>query len=78
VTVVHQPEDSTTYNIYNCITTTVRLNSTQEKFPRTENVPKISLIKVENFQLQNFFPKICVGQSHFTQTHPRYSKYCSY
>jgi hypothetical protein len=73
VTVVHQPEDSTTYNIYNCITTTVRLNSTQEKFPRTENVPKISLIKVENFQ-----PKICVGQLHFTQTHPRCSKYCSY
>ena len=30
--------------------------STQEKFPRTENFPKISLLKVENFQLQNFFP----------------------
>jgi hypothetical protein len=28
---------------------------TQEKFPRTENFPKISLLKVENFQLQNFF-----------------------
>jgi hypothetical protein len=27
--------------------------STQEKFPRTENFPKISLLKVENFQLQN-------------------------
>ena len=29
----------------------------------------ISLLKVENFQLQNFFPrgKICVGQSHFTK-----------
>jgi hypothetical protein len=39
--------------------------STQEKFPRTENVPKISLLKVENFQLQMFFRrKICVGQSH--------------
>jgi hypothetical protein len=24
-------------------------------FPRTENFPKISLLKVENFQLQNFF-----------------------
>jgi hypothetical protein len=31
--------------------------STKEKFPRTENFPKISLLKVENFQLQNFFPK---------------------
>ena len=30
--------------------------STQENFPRTENFPKISLLKVENFQLQNFFP----------------------
>jgi hypothetical protein len=30
--------------------------STREKFPRTENFPKISLLKVENFQLQNFFP----------------------
>jgi hypothetical protein len=30
--------------------------STQEKFPRTENFAKISLLKVENFQLQNFFP----------------------
>ena len=30
--------------------------STKEKFPRTENFPKISLLKVENFQLQNFFP----------------------
>jgi hypothetical protein len=30
--------------------------STQEKFPRTEHFPKISLLKVENFQLQNFFP----------------------
>jgi hypothetical protein len=30
--------------------------STQEKFPRTENFPKISLLKLENFQLQNFFP----------------------
>jgi hypothetical protein len=30
-----------------------------------ENFPKISLLKVENFQLQNFFRrKICVGQSH--------------
>jgi hypothetical protein len=28
---------------------------TQKKFPRTENFPKISLLKVENFQLQNFF-----------------------
>jgi hypothetical protein len=30
----------------------------QEKFPRTEHFPKISLLKVlkENFQLQNFFP----------------------
>jgi hypothetical protein len=25
-------------------------------FPRTENFPKISLLKVENFQLQNLFP----------------------
>jgi hypothetical protein len=40
--------------------------STQENFPRTENFPKISLPKVENFQFQNFFRrKICVGQSHF-------------
>ena len=30
--------------------------STQENFPRTENFPKISLLKVENFQFQNFFP----------------------
>ena len=30
--------------------------STQENFPRTENVPKMSLLKVENFQFQNFFP----------------------
>ena len=30
--------------------------STQEKFPRTENFPKTSLLKVENFQLQNCFP----------------------
>jgi hypothetical protein len=38
--------------------------STQEKFPRTENFPEISLLKVENFQPQNFFRrKICVGQS---------------
>jgi hypothetical protein len=29
---------------------------TQENFPRTENFPKISLLKGENFQLQNFFP----------------------
>ena len=29
--------------------------STQEKFPRTENFPKISLLEVENFQLQNLF-----------------------
>jgi hypothetical protein len=29
--------------------------STHEKFPRTENFPKISLLEVENFQLQNFF-----------------------
>jgi hypothetical protein len=28
---------------------------TQEKFPWTENFPKISLLKVEIFQLQNFF-----------------------
>ena len=42
--------------------------STQEKFPRTENFPEISLLKVENFQPQNFFRrKICVGQSHFTK-----------
>ena len=30
--------------------------STQEKFPWTENFPKMSLLKVENFQLPNFFP----------------------
>ena len=29
--------------------------STEENFPWTENFPKISLLKVENFQLQNFF-----------------------
>jgi hypothetical protein len=29
--------------------------STQENFLWTENFPKISLLKVENFQLQNFF-----------------------
>ena len=34
----------------------LRSISTKEKFPRTENFPKISLLKVENFQLQNFFP----------------------
>jgi hypothetical protein len=28
----------------------------QQQFPRTKNFPKISLLKVENFQLQNFFP----------------------
>jgi hypothetical protein len=39
----------------------------QEKFPRRENAPKISLLKVENLQLQNFFRReIYVGQSHFT------------
>jgi hypothetical protein len=39
----------------------------QHAFPRTENVPKKTLLKVECFQLQNFFRrKICVGQSHFT------------
>jgi hypothetical protein len=32
-----------------------RTISTQEKFPRTENFPKISLLKFEHFQLQNFF-----------------------
>ena len=31
--------------------------SCQEKFPRTENFPKISLLRVENFQLQNLFPR---------------------
>ena len=30
--------------------------STPENFPRTENVPKMTLLKVENFQFQNFFP----------------------
>jgi hypothetical protein len=30
--------------------------STQEKSPRTEYFSKISLLKVENFQLQNIFP----------------------
>jgi hypothetical protein len=30
--------------------------STPEKFTPTENFPKISLLKVENFQLQKFFP----------------------
>jgi hypothetical protein len=34
----------------------LRLISTQEKFPRAENFPKMLLLKVENFQLQNFFP----------------------
>jgi hypothetical protein len=39
-----------------------------KNFHRTENFPKISLLKVENFQLQNFLPKeIYVGQSHFTK-----------
>ena len=36
--------------------TILRAISTQENFPWTENFPKISLLKVENFQLQNFFP----------------------
>jgi hypothetical protein len=27
-----------------------------EKFPHKEKSPKISMLKVENFQLQNFFP----------------------
>jgi hypothetical protein len=39
----------------------------KKNFPRTENFPKISLLKVENFQLQNFFPTENVGQSHFTK-----------
>ena len=50
------------------LNTTLRPIYTQEKFPRTENVPKIRLLKVENFQLQNFFPtEICVGQYHILQ-----------
>ena len=43
--------------ILRCLAQTLeRPISTQEKFPRTENVLKMSLLKVENFQLQNFFP----------------------
>ena len=34
----------------------LRVISIQEKFPRAENFPKMSLLKVENFPLQNFFP----------------------
>jgi hypothetical protein len=40
--------------------------STHEKFPRTENFPKISLLKVEIFQVENLL-KICVSQSNFTK-----------
>jgi hypothetical protein len=52
--------------VQDCITSTrllvstptllLRPISTQEIFPRPENFPKISLLKVQNFQLQNFFP----------------------
>jgi hypothetical protein len=35
--------------------TFIKAISTQEKFPRTENFPKISLLKVENFQLSKLF-----------------------
>jgi hypothetical protein len=36
----------------------------ERKCPRTENIPKISMLKVEHFQLQQFFRrKICVGQT---------------
>ena len=42
--------------------------STEEKFPRTEKFPKISLLKVENFQLQNFYPtEIFVSANHILQ-----------
>jgi hypothetical protein len=33
-----------------------------EKFPHKEKFPKISMLKVENFQLQNFFPTENLGQ----------------
>jgi hypothetical protein len=39
----------------------------QEKFPRTENFPKISLLKVENFQLQNFSDVKFVSANHILQ-----------
>ena len=41
--------------------------SIQENFPRTENFAKISLLKVENFQLQNFFPTEYVSANHILQ-----------
>jgi hypothetical protein len=44
------------YFYYTATNTPLRPISIQENFPRTENFPKISLLKVENFQLQNFFP----------------------
>jgi hypothetical protein len=37
---------------------TVKAISNQENFQRTENFPKISLLKVENFQLQKFFSDV--------------------
>ena len=52
----------------------IRAISTQEKCPQTENFPKTSLLKVENFQLQNFFRRlICACQSHFTNFRGKFS-----
>jgi hypothetical protein len=49
-----------------CPLQTLRPISTHEKFPRTENFPKISLLKVEIFQVENLL-KICISQSNFTK-----------
>jgi hypothetical protein len=35
---------------------------TQEKFPRTENFPKISLLKIENLKIFNFTKKFSDGK----------------
>jgi hypothetical protein len=46
----------------------LRPTCTQEKFPRTENFPKISFWKLKIFNFKIFFrSKICVGQSYFTK-----------
>ena len=44
--------------------------STQEKFPRIQNFPNISLLNVENFQLQNFFSdrKFVSSANHILQS----------
>jgi hypothetical protein len=46
----------------------VKAHSTPEKISRTENFPKILLLKSWTFSTSFFFRrKICVGRSHFTR-----------